>query len=245
MIPLELKVAESYEAMSRQAADLIAGRLRRDPESVLLLPTGSTPLGMYRRLVEMHEQGLSFSRATLFNLDEYIGLSPKHPSSYRAYMQRELYRHVDADPRRIHFPDAAARDPEAEAARYEAEIEAAGGVDLCVLGIGRNGHIGFNEPGASFADRTRPVRLDDSTRRANARHFASEDSVPRRAITVGLGTILEAREVLLLASGESKAATVAAAQEGEITQAVPASALRGHPRFTLLADRAAAERLSR
>lgn len=243
MIPLELRLVEDYESMSREAADLVADRLRREPEPVLLLPTGGTPLGMYRRLVELHEGGLSFSRATLFNLDEYIGLPPQHPSSYRAYMHRELYRHVDADPRRVHLPDGSAVDTEAEAARYEAEIEAAGGVDLCVLGIGRNGHIGFNEPGTPFDARTRPVRLDGSTRRANARDFGGEDA-PEKAITVGPGTIFDAREVLLLASGEPKAAAVAAALEGRVTQDVPASALRGHPRFTLLADRAAGGGLS-
>lgn len=228
--------------MSREAAGLVADRLRREPSPVLLLPTGSTPLGMYRRLRKLYEAGLSFGQAELFNLDEYIGVAPDHSSSYRTYMQRELYSRVDADPRRIHLLDGCARDPRAESERYESEILAAGGADLCVLGIGRNGHVGFNEPGAPFDARTRPVRLDESTRRANAKHFGGE--VPERAITVGLGTILEAREVLVLASGESKARAVSAALEGDLTPDVPASALREHPRFTLLADRAASGRVS-
>ena len=226
--------------MSAVAAEIVAGKVREKPEAVFLLPTGTTPLGMYRRLVEMHHrEGLSFARATFFNLDEYLGLPPDHPASYHVYMQETFYRLVDADPARIHVPDGSAPDPEGECERYEAAIREAGGVALCVLGIGRNGHIGFNEPGAPFDSRTRVVRLSESTRRVNASDFEG-DRAPERAITVGMATIFESREVLILASGANKARAVAAALQGEFSEAVPASMLQRHPNATFLLDRDAA-----
>jgi glucosamine-6-phosphate deaminase len=241
---VRLRVLPDYESMSAAAAQIVAGKVREKPEAVFLLPTGTTPLGMYERLVRLHqEQGLSFSRATFFNLDEYLGLPPDHPASYHVYMEENFYTLVDADPARIHVPDGSAPDPEAECERYEAAIREAGGVDLCVLGIGRNGHIGFNEPGAPFDSRTRVVRLSESTRRVNASDF-EEGKVPERAITVGMATIFEAREVLLLASGANKARAVAVAIEGEISDAVPASMLRRHPNTTFLLDQEAAAALS-
>jgi glucosamine-6-phosphate deaminase len=240
---VRLRVLPDYESMSAAAAQIVAGKVREKPEAVFLLPTGTTPLGMYERLVRLHqEQGLSFSRATFFNLDEYLGLPPDHPASYHVYMEENFYRLVDADPARIHVPDGSAPDPEAECERYEAAIREAGGVDLCVLGIGRNGHIGFNEPGAPFDSRTRVVRLSESTRRVNASDF-EEGKVPERAITVGMATIFEAREVLLLASGANKARAAAAALQGEISESVPASMLRRHPNATFLLDREAASAL--
>jgi glucosamine-6-phosphate deaminase len=230
--------------MSAVAAEIVAGNVREKPEAVFLLPTGTTPLGTYRRLVEMHHrEGLSFAWATFFNLDEYLGLPPDHPASYHVYMEENFYRLVNADPAHIHVPDGAAPDPKAECERYEAAIREAGGVDLCVLGIGRNGHIGFNEPGAPFDSRTRVVRLSESTRRVNASDFEG-DRAPERAITVGMATIFEAREVLLLASGANKARAVAVAIEGEISDAVPASMLRRHPNTTFLLDQEAAAALS-
>jgi glucosamine-6-phosphate deaminase len=229
--------------MSAAAAETVSGKVREKPESVLLLPSGTTPLGMYEGLARMHrEQGLSFSGVTCFNLDEYLGLPPDHPASYHVYMEENFYRLVNADPARIHVPDASAADPEAECERYEAAIREAGGVDLCVLGIGRNGHIGFNEPGARFDTRTRVVWLAESTRRVNAADF-EEGQVPERAITVGMGTIFEARAVLLLASGANKAHAAAAALEGEISETVPASMLQRHPETTFLLDREAASAL--
>ena len=240
---LETRVLPDYEAMSAAAARFVAARIRAKPDAVLLLPTGTTPLGMYRRLAELHaEEGLSFARATFFNLDEYLGLAPDHPASYHVYMEENFYELVDADPARVHVPDGSAPDPEAECERYEAAIREAGGVDLCVLGIGRNGHIGFNEPGASFDSRTRVVRLAESTRRVNAADFEG-NRAPERAITVGLQTICEARLALLLASGANKAGAVAAAVEGEISESVPASMLRRHPNTTFLLDREAASSL--
>src|ERR687893_929108 len=229
--------------MSAAAARFVAARIRAKPDAVLLLPTGTTPLGMYGRLVELHvEEGLSFARATFFNLDEYLGLAPDHPASYHVYMEENLYELVDADPARVHVPDGSAPDPEAECERYETAIREAGGVDLAVLGIGRNGHIGFNEPGAPFGSRTRVVRLAESTRRVNAADFEG-NRAPERAITVGMATVFEAREVLLLASGANKAGAVAAAVEGEISESVPASMLRRHPNTTFLLDREAATSL--
>ncbi len=229
--------------MSAAAARFVAARIRAKPDAVLLLPTGTTPLGMYGRLVGLHaEEGLSFARATFFNLDEYLGLAPDHPASYHVYMEENFYGLVDADPARVHVPDGSAPDPEAECERYEAAIREAGGVDLCVLGIGRNGHIGFNEPGAPFGSRTRVVRLAESTRRVNAADFEG-NRAPERAITIGMATIFEAREVLLLASGANKAGAVAAAVEGEISESVPASSLRRHPDATFLFDAEAASSL--
>jgi glucosamine-6-phosphate deaminase len=237
---MKARVCPNYESMSATAADIVAGRIREKPDAVLLLPTGTTPLGMYRRLVELHaEGGLSFAQVTFFNLDEYVGLAPDHPASYHAYMSENIYGRIDADLERVHVPDGTAPDPEAECARYEAAIRVAGGADLCVLGIGRNGHIGFNEPGAPFGSRTRVVRLSESTRRVNAADFEGSRA-PERAITVGMATIFEARDALLLASGTNKATAVAAAIEGEVSEDVPASMLREHPSTTFLLDHEAA-----
>ena len=240
---LRTRVLPDYGAMSAAAADVVATRLRERPDAVFMIPTGTTPLGMYRELVKMHEEeGLSFARATFFNLDEYLGLPPNHPASYHVYMQENFYGLVDVDPERVHVPDGFAPDPGAECGRYEREIRASGGVDLCVLGIGRNGHIGFNEPGASFDSRTRVVRLAETTRRVNATDFEG-DRAPERAISVGMRTISDSREVLLLASGANKAGAVAAAAGGDISEDVPASALRRHPNVSFLLDRDAASAL--
>ncbi|MGH3147963.1 MAG: glucosamine-6-phosphate deaminase [Rubrobacter sp.] len=233
-------VLPDYEAMSEAAAEVVARKVREEPETVLLLPTGTTPLGMYTRLVGLHRAGeLSFASATFFNLDEYLGLLPDHPASYHVYMKRNFYGLIDADPSRVHVPAGDAADPEAECERYEAAIGRAGGIDLCVLGIGRNGHIGFNEPGASFDSRTRVVRLSESTRRVNAADFEA-NRAPERAITVGMATIFGAEEVLLLASGANKARAVAAAVEDGVSETVPASMLRRHPDVKLLLDADAA-----
>ncbi len=240
---LQTRVLPDYQTMSAAAADVVASKLRENPRTVFMIPTGTTPLGMYRRLVARHErEGLSFARATFFNLDEYLGLPPDHPASYHVYMQENFYGLVDVDPEEVHVPDGFAPHPEAECERYERAIRAAGGVDLCVLGIGRNGHIGFNEPGASFDSRTRVVRLAETTRRVNATDFEGERA-PERAISVGMRTISDSGEVLLLASGANKARAVAAAVSGEISEEVPASALRRHPNVSFLLDREAASAL--
>lgn len=240
---LRTRVLPDYETMSSAAADVVATKLRENPHAVFMVPTGTTPLGMYRGLVAGHEgEGLSFAGATFFNLDEYLGLPPDHPASYHVYMQENFYGLVDVDPARVHVPDGFAPEPEAECERYERAIRAAGGVDLCVLGIGRNGHIGFNEPGAPFDSRTRVVRLAETTRRVNATDFEG-DRAPERAISVGMRTISDSREILLLASGANKARAVAAAVGGEVSEEVPASALRRHPNVSFLLDRDAASAL--
>lgn len=237
---MDVRVLPDYEAMSEAAAEIVAERLRAQPDAVFLIPTGTTPLGMYRRLVELHErEGLSFNNATFFNLDEYLGLASDHPASYHVYMKTNFYDLVDADPAKVHVPEGAAPDPEAECQRYEAAMREAGGVDLCVLGIGRNGHIGFNEPGAPFDSRTRVVRLAESTRLVNAADF-KERRAPERAVTVGMQTIFECRQSLLLASGSNKARAVKAAVKGPVTEEVPASILIQHPDSTFLLDRDAA-----
>lgn len=240
---MRARVFPDYDAMSAAAADVVAQRLEERPSAVFMLPTGITPLGMYRRLVEMHSsQGLSFAEATFFNLDEYLGLAPDHAASYHVYMKENFYRLVDADPARVFVPDGTAPDPEAECDRYEAAIAEAGGIDVCVLGIGRNGHIGFNEPGAPFDSRTRVVHLSESTRKVNAGDFEA-DRAPERAITVGMATIFESRDVLLLASGTNKAGAVAAAMEGDVSESVPASMLKRHPNARLFLDKDAASAL--
>lgn len=237
---MELQVHDDYEEVSRAAAELVALTVSKKPGATLLLPTGSTPRGMYRELACLYREGdLSLSDATIFNLDEYLGISRDHPESYRRYMRTHLYAFVDADPARTHIPDTTAPDPARECERYEAVISEAGGADLCVLGIGRNGHIGFNEPGSPFSSRTRVVGLADSTRWANAAGFDAEE-VPQRAITVGMRTIFESRKILLLASGAAKAEAVTAAIEGEVSPRTPASILREHPDVTFLLDREAA-----
>jgi glucosamine-6-phosphate deaminase len=229
--------------MSVAVAYVVAGKLEEEPSSVLMLPTGITPLGMYRRLVEMHRsEGLSFANATFFNLDEYLGLAPDHEASYHVYMKEHFYGLINADPARVFVPDGTASDPEAECERYEAAIREAGGIDACVLGIGRNGHIGFNEPGAPFDSRTRVVELSESTRKVNASDFEA-DRAPERAITAGMATIFDSKSVLLLASGTNKAGAVAAAVEDDVSESMPASMLRSHPNAVVFLDEAAASDL--
>jgi glucosamine-6-phosphate deaminase len=240
---VKARVYPDYEAMSVAVAYVVAGKLEEEPSSVLMLPTGITPLGMYGRLVEMHRsEGLSFANATFFNLDEYLGLTPDHRASYHVYMQEHFYGLINADPARVFVPDGATPDPEAECERYEAAIREAGGIDVCVLGIGRNGHIGFNEPGAPFDSRTRVVELSKSTRKINASDFEA-DRAPERAITVGMATIFDSKSVLLLASGTNKAGAVAATVEDDVSESMPASMLRNHPNAVLFLDEAAASDL--
>ena len=240
---MRARVFPDYEAMSVAVAYVVAGRLEEEPSSVLMLPTGTTPLGMYRRLVEMHRsEGLSFANATFFNLDEYLGLAPDHRASYHVFMKEHFYGLINADPARVFVPDGTATDPQAECERYEAAIREAGGIDVCVLGIGRNGHIGFNEPGAPFDSRTRVVELSESTRKVNASDFEA-DRAPERAITAGMATIFDSKSVLLLASGTNKAGAVAAAVEDDVSESMPASMLRSHPNAVLFLDEAAASDL--
>lgn len=232
------------EAVGREGARFVAACLRRWPAMVLGLATGETTLPFYRELARLHrEEGLDFARATTFNLDEYYGLSPDDPRGYHRFMAEHLFSLVNLDPARTHLPDGLAPDVEAECRRYEAEIEQAGGIDLQVLGIGVNGHIGFNEPGTALGATTGLVRLRSETIRRN-RRVAQATALPETALSLGVKTIMHARCLLLLASGPEKAEAVARALEGPVTEAVPASVLQLHPALTVILDRAAARRLS-
>ena len=220
----------SQAALTTRAAELMFGAIHANPKIVLGLPTGRTPIGMYDRVVqECAREYRCFSDVVTFNLDEYCGVPPDHTGSYFTYMKRHLFDHVDLDPRNTHIPNGMAPDPSA----YEAEIRRAGGLDLTFLGLGRNGHIGFNEPGTPFDSRTRVVELTQSTRHANADLFP-DGHVPTHAITMGIGTILESREIVLLAAGEGKAEAIERLRSGEVSEEFPASALWTHGNVTVL-----------
>jgi len=219
---------DNYEALSARAAELFLGAIHDDPRIVFGLPTGRTPIGMYDRVVAIcSRQYHCFTEVTTFNLDEYAGISCDHPGSYCTYMREHLFDHVDVDRKRAHIPDGKAEDLAAECARYERAIRNAGGLGLTFLGLGRNGHIGFNEPGTPFDSRTRVVSLTASTRTANASCFA-DGEVTREAITMGIGTILESRSIVLLVSGSGKEDAVVRLRGREINEAFPASALHLH-----------------
>jgi glucosamine-6-phosphate deaminase len=242
---VKVLILPDAEAAVQRAADFIARCVRSRADAVLGLATGATMLPVYDVLARRHrDEGLSFAATTSFNLDEYIGLAPDHPCSYHRYMQDAFFQHVDIDPARTHLPKGDAADPQAASQDYEALIAAAGGIDLQILGIGENGHIGFNEPTASLGSRTRVKTLTESTRRANQRYFASFDDTPRYAITTGVATILESRHCLLLATGGSKADAVAGMVEGPVSAMCPASALQLHAHATVILDRDAAARLT-
>jgi glucosamine-6-phosphate deaminase len=240
-----VQVLPDAAAVAEHVARLFADLLDHRPDAVLGLATGATPIPIYRRLVAQVRHGrLSFRQAASFNLDEYVGIGADHPASFRHAMQRHLFDHVDLDPARAHVPDGSAADLEAEAARYEHTIRQAGGIDLQLLGIGRNGHIGFNEPGSALDSRTRVVTLAPATRAANRRAFPPGETVPTRALTMGIGTILEARAIVLVATGAAKASAVAAALEGPVAPSCPASALQAHRGAAIICDAAAASGLT-
>lgn len=233
-----------YKAMSRQAANLISAQVILKPDCVLGLATGSTPVGVYDQLVEwVKKKDLSFADVRTVNLDEYLGLAPQHEQSYRRFMNEHLFDRVDIRAEHTHVPDGLCGDPAAECARYDALIDAFGGIDLQLLGLGRNGHIGFNEPGDAFVMDTHLVRLTESTIEANKRFFASADDVPRQALTLGIRHIMQAKRVVIVASGEEKADAVAGAFAGPVTPRLPASILQIHPDVTLVADAAALGKL--
>lgn len=233
------------ETVASVAAAEIRFQVESNPHSVLGLATGGTPVGVYRRLIELHQNhGLSFRHASTFNLDEYIGLSSDHPQSYRMFMQEHLFQHIDIRPEKTHLPSGDACNLEDECREYEERIRQAGGIDLQLLGIGSDGHIAFNEPGSSLASRTRIKTLTERTRRDNARFFESPEQVPPSAITMGIGTILDATRILLIATGSSKAEIVQATVEGPITSLVPATALQLHANVTIVVDDAAASLLT-
>jgi len=238
--------AAAVRAVAADIAALIRGRAKEGKRAVLGLATGSTPIPLYAELVRLHrEEGLSFRNVTTFNLDEYSGLGPDHDQSYRWFMQQQLFNHVDVTPAETHVPDGLAKDVAASAAAYESAIRAAGGIDLQVLGIGRTGHIGFNEPPAGPATRTRQVHLDELTRRDNASFFGDVAKVPHHAVTMGVGTILDCRRVVLLAWGEGKADIVRRSVEDAPSDDCPASWLQRHAACDFVLDPAAAAKLSR
>ncbi|HWB61459.1 MAG TPA: glucosamine-6-phosphate deaminase [Chthoniobacteraceae bacterium] len=238
---MEVIIKSTPDAASNEAARIFAAQLRRKPASVLGLATGSTPLGLYRELAARHERGeIDFSAVTTFNLDEYIGLPATHPRSYANYMRELFFSKIKIPPGRTHIPDGMAPDIPAHCAEYEAAIKNAGGIDLQLLGLGTDAHIGFNEPGSSLTSRTRLKTLTENTIRDNARFFANSSEVPRHVITMGIGTIMEARHCVVLATGEKKARAVAAMAEGPVTADAPASILQMHPHCTLIIDEAAA-----
>lgn len=243
---MEIIIQPTAETAGRTAARIVARLIREKPDAVLGLATGSTPLGLYTELIRMHrEEGLDFRRVRTFNLDEYIGLTPDHPMSYHHFMHEHLFKGLNIPAKNIHLPDGTAKNVPAFCAKYEAMIRKAGGIDLQVLGIGTDGHIGFNEPTSSFQSRTRIKTLDEQTRRDNARFFKSIQDVPHHCITMGIGTILESRTALMLAFGKNKAQAVAATVEGPMSAICPASVLQWHPDAKILVDTAAAAKLKK
>lgn len=244
---MEVVPLRDTAAMAVLAADLVERAVRAEPRAVLGLATGSTPLPTYAELVRRHRAGTgpSYAQVRCFNLDEYVGLPAGHPQSYRATIARELTDDLGIGADRVHGPDPAADGLPSAGERYEAALRAAGGVDVQLLGIGSDGHLAFNEPGSSLASATRIKTLTEQTRRDNARFFDSLDEVPTHVLTQGLGTILRARHLVLLASGAGKAEALAAAVEGPVSASCPASVLQHHPHVTVLVDEPGAARLQR
>lgn len=242
-----LEIFPNERAAARALARRIVSALAVTPRLVLGLPTGKTPVGFYHELAAIAGSGhADFSHATTFNLDEFLGIRPSHAGSYRRFMEQHLFSRVNLNPKRIHFLDGSAADPEAECARYERAIVEAGGIDIQILGIGVNGHIGFNEPARELSSRTHRVRLKPETRRSNASLFGGNPhAVPEEALSMGMATILQARAIVLLATGRSKAACVDQLVNGPITTELPASFLQVHHNVDILVDEAAAERLRR
>jgi len=243
---MEVIIRPTEGDAARLTAQLIATALREKPPLVLGLATGRTMETVYGLLAALHrDDGLDFSLCRTFNLDEYIGLAPEDPRSYRAYMDRHLFDEVNLDRRNTHVPNGAAADIRAECARYEKAIEDCGGIDLQLVGIGSDGHIGFNEPLSALLSRTREKALTPHTIRQNAPMFGGDESlVPRRAVTMGVGTILDGRRIILLATGADKAEVLARAVEGPVTSMITASALQLHQRCTVITDEAASARLT-
>ena len=241
---MQIRIFDHASQIGQAAATLIAAQLLRKPDSILGLATGSSPIPTYQNLIALHENGvLDFSRAVSYNLDEYVGIDPDHVCSYHRFMQDNLFSRVNMKPENIHIPDGNAADLDASARAYDDAIVSAGGIDLQLLGIGRNGHIGFNEPGEAFVYGCHKVELSQSTIEANTRFFDSEKDVPRYAVSLGVGAIMQARQVLLIATGADKAEAIRAAVEDDVSPLCQASILRTHPNVIFLIDKAAAARL--
>ena len=237
---MKLVKVKDYQEMSQKASSVLLELIAKKADPVLGLATGSTPIGMYQSLIKAYEQEtVSFKHVKTFNLDEYVGLACQHPNSYHSFMNEKLFKHIDIDSGQTFIPDGTADDLVVECQKYEVQIRKAGQIDLQVLGLGLNGHIGFNEPGTSFSSRTHVINLMESTRLANARFFDSLDEVPTQAITMGINTIIESKLILLLVSGEKKAKALARLLNGEVSEEFPASILKRHPNVIIIADEAA------
>jgi len=243
---MKIIIKKDYDELSREAARIVKEAVQTKPDTVLGLATGSTPIGCYRELIKMHEEeGLDFSQVTSFNLDEYQGLPADHPQSYNYFMYENLFNRVNINPKNIFIPDGMTENVEKFSKEYEEKIKEAGGIDLQILGIGSDGHIGFNEPGTPLDSRTQLVKLAESTIEDNSRFFEKKEDVPRFAITMGPQTIFEAKKILLLASGENKAEAVARLIEGPITPQITASVLQKHPNTIVILDEKAASKLKK
>ncbi len=241
---MNVRVYKDAQAIGSAAAALFAAQVIRKPDAVLGLATGSTPIPTYQKMAELYQIGaVDFSQVTTYNLDEYVGLDHAHPQSYYYFMMDNLFRHINVPEDHIHVLSGTAADPEAECAAYEKAIEAAGGIDLQILGIGRNGHIAFNEPADIFPAVTHVVDLTPSTIEANTRFFSSADEVPRQAVSMGIGSIMKARSIVLIATGSDKAEAVKALVQGPVDPHCPASILQLHPDTTIMLDAAAASLL--
>ncbi len=241
---MKFYVTETYEEMSRKAASILAAKVVEKPDCVLGLATGSTPIGTYRNLIQWYQSGdLDFSQVKSVNLDEYVGLAPTHDQSYRYFMQTNLFDHINIDPANTNVPNGLAEDPAAACEEYNEIIRSMGGIDIQVLGMGHNGHIAFNEPADHFPLGTHVVDLQESTISANARFFASADEVPRKAMTMGIGNIMSAKQILVVVNGEAKADIVKTAFTGPVTPMVPASILQLHPNVIVVGDKAAMSKL--
>lgn len=241
---MRICVAKNYQDMSRKAANILSAEIILNPTCVVGLATGSTPVGLYKQLIDWYKKGdLDLSQVRSVNLDEYVGLSPTHVQSYRYFMEKNFFDYVNINPNNIHIPNGLASDLTAECAQYNRVIQELGGIDVQILGMGHNGHIGFNEPGDTFDVGTHVVELKERTIEANSRFFSSKDEVPHKAITMGIGHIMQARRVVMIVSGKEKADIVKTAFEGPVTPRVPASILQIHPNFVLIGDPEALSKL--
>jgi len=242
---MKIIIKNNYEELSKEVAGIIQQAVQKKPNLVIGLATGSTPIGTYQELIRLHKEGLDFSKIVIFNLDEYLSLSSDHPQSYSYFMYENFLNHINNDQKNFHIPDGMTKNVEMHCQEYEDKIKKAGGIDLQLLGIGSDGHIGFCEPGTSLDSRTHLTKLAESTIRDNSRFFEREEDVPKFAITMGVQTIFEAKKVLLLASGEKKAEAVAKFIEGPITPQIAASVLQRHPDTIVILDKVAASKLKK
>lgn len=241
---MQIVIVKDYKDMSKEAAEIVKAQINDKANSVCGFATGDTPKGMYRELVELYNnRNIDFADIKAFNLDEYYGLAKENPQSYHYYMTENLFDHVNIKKENINIPNGMAKSIEKECEEYERKIQRAGGIDLQILGIGRNGHIGFNEPDLKFEAKTHFVELDEDTIKANSRFFDSTQEVPTKAISMGIKTIMQARKIMLLASGKEKREAIYKAIKGEITPKIPASVLQLHPNIIVIVDKETASLL--